>query len=173
MPTFPAIWFTSGSPINVGQRECAMERYLGYHAGKHGTGWRRKAVAIPLATGAGVHDGIGLLCQWVLDWQGAHGGQRLLSIPDEVTAWAATEAANRYEHKARTRGLELTKTDLDAAAAVEQLILEQRTLIEAQVWIYSLARLPVMLSQAVLISTEQEEGPIVDCTCGLGDWVGQ
>ncbi len=38
-------------------------------------------------------------------------------------------AAHRQEH---ARGLDLTKTDLDAAAAVDQLIIEQRTLIESQ-----------------------------------------
>lgn len=157
----------------VGQRECAFERWLGYHAGRHGTGYRRRATAIPLATGAGVHNGIGLLGQWLLEYQQHHPGQRVVSAPDEVIAWAATEAADRYAHAARTRGLALTNTDLDAAHAVEQLILEQRTLIEAQVWIYALARLPVMLAQAVIVDVEREEGPVIDCTCGLGDWVGQ
>lgn len=170
---YPAIWYTSGTPLKLGQSECKFERWLGYHAGKHGTGYRRKATAIPLATGAGVHDGIGLIGQWVLDRQRARPLERLIDVPREVTAWAATEAANTYERTARTRGLELTKTDLDAASAIEQLIMEQRTLIEAQVWMYALARLPVLLSTARIIDVEAEEGPVIVCTCGLGDWVGQ
>jgi len=171
--SYPAIWFTSGTPLKLGQSECKFERWLGYHAGKHGTGYRRKATAIPLATGSGVHDGIALTCEWVLDRQKARPNDRLLEVPDSVIAWAATEAADKYERGARLRGLELTKTDLDAAAAVEQLIMEQRTLIEAQVWIYGLARMPVMLASAKLVDIEQEEGPVVACTCGLGDWIGQ
>lgn len=173
MSTFPSLWYTSNSPIHVGQRECKFERWLGNHAGRHGTGYRRKGTAVPLATGAAVHDGIGLLGGWVLEWQAAHAGQRLTAVPDAVLAWAATEAADAYERKARTKGLELTKTDLTAAAAVNQLILEQRTLIEAQVWIYGLVRMAVMLSLGRLVSAEQEEGPVLDCSCGLGDWVGQ
>lgn len=173
IPAHPSLWFTSGTPHRLGQRSCAYERWLGYHAGRHGTGFRRRATAVPLATGSGVHAGVGLLGQWILDWQGAHPGQRLTTLPDAVIGWAATEAADGYEASARSRGLELTKTDLDAAAAVEQLILEQRTLIEGLVWIYGLARMPIMLSIARLVDVEREEGPVVQCTCGLGDWVGQ
>lgn len=172
-PSWPLLWYTSGTPINVGQRDCAMERYLGTHAGPHGTGYRRITQAVPLATGGAVHTGIELLGVWIIEWQATHPHRRLLAVPDEVTAWAATEAAGRYEAKARTRGLALTKTDTDAAAAVEQLILEQRTLIEALVWIYALGRLPMMLSDYRLLNVEHEETPVLDCTCGLGEWFGQ
>ncbi len=172
-PAYPSLWFTSGTPHRLGQRQCAYERWLGYHAGRHGTGFRRRATAVPLATGSGVHAGVGLLGQWILDWQRAHPTQRLTALPDPVIAWAATEAADGYEALAHSRGLELTKTDLDAAAAVEQLILEQRTLIEGLVWIYGVARMPILLSIGRLVDVEREEGPVVQCTCGLGDWVGQ
>lgn len=173
IPDYPSLWFTSGTPHRLGQGECAYARWLGYHAGRHGTGFRKRATAVPLATGSGVHTGIGLLGAWILDWQRAHPTQRLTALPDSVIAWAATDAADGYEVMARSRGLELTKTDLDAAAAVEQLILEQRTLIEGLVWIYGLARVPIMLSIGRLVDVEHEEGPVVQCTCGLGDWVGQ
>lgn len=170
--SYPALWFTSGTPIRLGQQTCEMARFLEYHAGVQGVGFRKKAQAVPLATGAGVHTGLELVGGWILDWQTGHPGQRLLQVPDEVVAWGAIEAAERYEAKALAKGLELTKTDVDAAAAVKQLILEQKTLIEAQVWIYCLGRLPFMLSQARLLDVEREEGPVLDCTCGLGDWVG-
>ncbi len=176
-PTFPAIWYTSGTPINTGQRNCAMERYLGYSAGRHGTGWRKRAVAVPLATGSAVHTGVQLIGEWLIEWQAKGGGGglwRKLQIDDqldEVIAWAAAEAAAGYAATARARGLELTKTDLDAAAAVEQLIVEQATLIESQVWIYALGRLPIMLAEYRPLCVEYDESPVVDCTCGLGDWV--
>ena len=171
--TYPLLWYTSGTPITIGQRDCAMERYLGTHAGVHGTGYRRIATAVPLATGSAVHDGVQLIGEWILEWQAAHPHRRLLNVPDEVTAWAASEAASKYDHKARARGLALTKTDTDAAAAIDHLILEQRTLTEALIWIYALGRLPVLLSSYRLLFVEHEETPVLDCTCGLGDWVGQ
>lgn len=171
-PTFPALWYTSNTPISVGQRECAYRRWLEYHAGPHGTGYRRVATAVPLATGSAVHQGVQFIGEWILDWQRANPQRRLTTLPDDVVAWAASEAAGQYERKARAKGLLLTKGDVDAAAAVEQLILEQRTLVEGAIWIYAIARLPQMLAECRLIAVEQEEGPVLDCTCGLGDWVG-
>lgn len=172
MQTYPALFYTSNTPITVGMRECAFERYLGYHAGRHGTGYRRISQAVPLATGAAVHSGMEKVGGWILEYHAKYPSARLLQVPDDVVAWAASEAADEYEQSARSRGLELTKTDLDATAAVDQLILEQKTLIEAQVWIYCLGRLPFMLSRARLINVEHEESPVLDCSCGLGDWVG-
>lgn len=171
-PIFPALWFTSGTPINLGMRECPMERYLAYHAGTHGTGWKRKAQAVPLATGSGVHTGVELIGGWILDWQKAHPRERLVSVPDEVIAWAATEAADGYARTAIEKGLQLTSGDVQTDEFRRTLVLEQRTLIEAQVWIYALARLPVMLADHRLLEAEHEEGPVLDCSCGLGDWVG-
>lgn len=169
---YPLLWFTSNTPIETGQRTCSMRRYLQTHAGRHGTGYNRIATAVPLATGSGVHKGMQLVGEWILDWQTAHPGQRLTDVPAEVIAWAAGEAAARYEQKARNKGLELTKGDIDALAANEQLIFEQRTLVEGLTWVYCMARLPVMLASHRLIAVELEQGPVLDCTCGLGDWVG-
>lgn len=169
--TFPALWYTSNTPHQVGLRDCPMDRYLGYHAGVHGTGYRRKATAVPLATGSAVHTGLEYLGQWVLDWQASHAGQRLTAIDDAVIAWAAREAAVGYERTAWARGVLLTATDATRAEAIEQLILEQRTLVEALIWIYGLVRLPLMLSQYRLLAVETEETPVLACTCGLGDWV--
>jgi hypothetical protein len=166
----PLLWYTSGSPQRLGQTSCAYQRWLEYHAGPHGTGYRRKGNAVPLATGGGVHHGIQLIGEWILEAQTAR-GQRIYAVPDEVVAWAALEAAAQYERTARARGLLLTQTDLTAAAAIDELIMEQRTLIEAQVWIYALVRLPLMLSRYRLVHVEYEETPVLDCTCGLGDWV--
>lgn len=174
--SFPALWYTSGTVIRTGQTDCAFKRFLNYHAGRHGTGFASRKTAIPLATGSGVHTGMELIGGWILDWQAANPGKRLLPdhpALDEVIGWGAAEAAAGYARKARARGLELTALDVDSAAATEQLILEQQTLIESQVWIYCLGRLPIMLAEHVLLAVEHEESPVIDCTCGLGDWVGQ
>lgn len=170
---YPALWFTSNTPITTGQRDCAYLRWLGYHAGPHGTGYRRKGHAVPLATGSAVHVGHQLIGDWILEWQAKNPTRRLTAVPDPVIAWAAGEAASQYEASARAKGLILTVGDLDAAAAIDGLILEQRTLIEGLIWIYAIVRLPVMLADYRLLAVEQEEGPVLDCTCGLGDWVGQ
>jgi len=169
---YPLLWYTSGTPHRTGLMECDMRRYLGTHAGRHGTGWRRISTAVPLATGHAVHVGHQLLGEWILDFQKAHPGRQLLSAPDEVIAWAAGEAALRYEARARARGLTLSSLDADAAYATEQLIMEQRTLVEALVWVYAIVRLPYLLSIARLIAIELECTPVLDCTCGLGDWIG-
>jgi hypothetical protein len=157
-----------------------MERYLGFHAGPHGTGYRRKSLSVPLATGGSVHTGIELLASWILDYQEAHQQMPPATLPLEVVAWAATEAAARYETKARARGfteiaLESVGTDLPPGLPgqlppqVENLILEQRTLIEGILWVYGTLYLPGVLSQYRLINAEVEDALILDCTCGLGD----
>lgn len=182
--SFPLLWFTSRTPTVVGQTHCRMDRYLQYHAGAHGTGWRHKAQSVPLATGAAVHVGIELLAGWIKEWQDKHNGFPPPIAPLEVIAWAATEAAARYEHKARARGflekgLEMVGVDdgTDVPEAVklspqlEFLILEQRTLIEAQVWVYASIVLPQMLSKYRILDVEREESLVLDCTCGLGEGV--
>ena len=168
----PALWFTSRTPIDCGQRRCAMARYLGYHAGPHGTGYRRVAQAIPLATGSGVHHGLELLGQWLMDWQERHG---LVKIPEdqvvtEVVRWAASEAARKYETRARATGL----IDLAEPAQAEiatHTILEQRTLIEAQVWVWAILQLPNLLAEYSVLGVESEEVIVLDCSCGLGGGV--
>lgn len=187
MPTYPALWFTSRTPTDVGQRRCRFERWMGYHAGPHGTGYRRRSLSVPLATGGAVHKGIELLAQWITDYQETHRGIPPLpttacptGVPREVIAWAALEAAAIYEVKARAKGfnessLESVGTDLPVGQLppqVEALILEQRTLIEAQVWIYGTLYMPQMLSQYRILGCEVEETLVLDCTCGLGDGFG-
>lgn len=189
--THPALWFTSRSPTEVGQRHCRFARYCQYHAGPHGTGYVRKAMSVPLATGGAVHVGTQLMGEWLLEYQGKYHGNvpRGGQVPLDVIAWAASEAAARYESMARARGflergLEDVGSILDDAPAplneavvaerkklppaVEHLILEQRTLIEAQVWVFGLVLAPQILSRYRVLDVEREEAIILDCTCGLG-----
>jgi hypothetical protein len=195
--SFPLMFFVSRTPTIEGQTHCRMSRFLGFHAGPHQTGWRRKAQSIPLATGSAVHTGVELLARWVQDYQRAHHGQPPQDVTKhlDVIAWAATEAAARYEHAARARGfLERGLEGIGEAqdddqpqnnltgqtaviappalpAPVETLILEQRTLIEAQVWVFAALLLPQILGQYRILDVEHEESMVLDCTCGLGDGV--
>lgn len=183
MPTYPALWFTSRTPTDQGQRHCRFARFLGYHAGSHGTGYRRKALSVPLATGSAVHTGAELLADWILEYQQKHHGMPPAGqLPIEVIHWAASEAAAGYEQVARAKGfnevgLEGVGEDADPnapktlPAALETLIMEQRTLIEAQVWIFALIVVPQMLSSHRILGYEVEETLVLDCTCGLGEGV--
>lgn len=170
--SYPLLWYTSHSPQQDAMTACEMLRYIVYHAGKHGTGYKRKRTAIPLATGQYVHLGLQMIGQWVVDWQQAHPNRRLLEVDPEVIAWAAGETAADYEYKARAKGLMLTPGDVETNEAVEQLIMEQRTLVEALVWVYAIVRLPYMLSNNRMLGVELEMPAVLDCSCGLGDWIG-
>jgi hypothetical protein len=180
MASYPALWFTSRTPTDIGQRRCRMERYQAFHAGPHGTGYQRKSLSVPLATGTSVHIGAELMAEWILEYQEKHHGLPPQLLPVEVIAWAASEAAARYEVKARAKGfaetsLEAVGSDLPVGQLppqIETLILEQRTLIEAQVWIFGTLYLPGMLGRYRLIGSEHEESLVLDCTCGLGDGFG-
>lgn len=168
---YPILFYTSGTPHRTGQLRCAMERWLGNHAGVHGTGWSRVKRSIPLATGSAVHKGVELLLTWIAEWQKKY-GQRLYVVPPEVVAWAATEAARRYRATAEKRGLQVAQLDPDSGVVQAQLVNEQAALVEALVFIYAWGRLPMILTSARLIANELECPPVLDCTCGLGDWVG-
>ncbi len=165
----PSLWYTSHSPARVGQENCAMERYLGYHAGPHGTGWRTRATSIPFATGGAVHIGLERLGGWLLEYQQGRSHEHVTALPDEVIAWAAIDAADQYERTARSRGLLLAHNDLTAEAAIDALILEQRTLIEALTWVWALERLPGLLAGFRILDVEHEESLILECSCGLGE----
>jgi hypothetical protein len=166
---YPLLWYASNTPHKISTTRCDWERWFTQHAGPHGTGYRLRATAVPLATGIAHHRGLELIGEWILDWQAAHPGQQLMQLPVEVLAWAAEECAASYEAKARAKGLQTTMLDAQTAPAIEQLILEQRTLIEGMVWIWGLTRLPALLPQYRLFAVEHEDCLVLDCTCGLGE----
>lgn len=166
---FSKAWWTSNTPHRQGMTSCDFRRWAGTHAGPHGTGWKHRSTAVPLATGIGAHKGVQLIAEWILDWQEAHPGQQLVECPRGVVAWAATEAAERYEAKARAKGLLVTMNDATATAAIDQLIREQTCLVEGLTWVWALVHLPGLLAQYRLVAAEQEDGLVLDCTCGLGD----
>jgi PD-(D/E)XK nuclease superfamily len=169
----PLLWYTDRTRSEVGQRHCKMARFLGYHAGAHATGWRRISQSIPLSTGSGVHAGLQLIGEWLQENQRAHNGRPPGIVPDDVIAWAASEAAAGYEQKARSRGF-VGIDQQEESAALNDLIAEQRTLIEAQVHLAGLVYLPAVLARYRILGVEVEETLVLACTCGLGiaivDW---
>lgn len=167
---YPLLWYSSNTPHKQGQTHCDYARWLGQHAGPHGTGYRLRSTAVPLATGIAHHRGLELIGGWILEHEQKFPGA-LYQLPVEVAAWAADEAASAYEATARARGLQLTALDATNAAAIEQLIMEQRTLVEALVWIWALVRLPGLLPEYTIFAVEDEECIVMDCTCGLGEQI--
>jgi len=217
--TRPAMWFSSKTLQESGERHCRMARYLGYHAGEHGTGWRKIRQSIPLATGSAVHLTAELMGQWIMEFQAAHRGMPPRELPKDVIAWACSEAASQYEANARARGLvstseldeveaaranvaagaaggaEPSAADLYAMAAIgdgdasgaagsaeetpsdrqarflNNIILEQRTLIEAIGWVFGSVYVPNLLQTFRILDVEREEQIIIGCTCGLTEAV--
>ncbi len=93
---------------------------------------RRRSQAVPLATGTGLHHGAELIGQWIVEFQQRHAHMPPAALPREVIAWAATEAAEAYERRARATGfVDLALVDGQSNPALESTILEQRTLVEA------------------------------------------
>lgn len=204
-------------------RHCQMARYLGYHAGPHGTGWRKIRQSIPLATGSAVHTIAELMGEWIKEFQSAHHGMPPQQLPKDVIAWASSEAAAQYEVNARARGLvsaseldvlegmtspaavgtvdqsgQPALSDLQAMAAIGEgdagsneynsqgafespndraarfqnnIILEQRTLIEAIGWVFGSLYVPNLLQTHRVLDVEREEQIIIGCTCGLTEAV--
>lgn len=167
---YPLLWYSSNTPHKQGLTNCDYARWLGQHAGPHGTGYRLRSTAVPLATGIAHHAGLELMAGWMLEHEQKFPGQ-LYQLPPEVIAWAAEECAARYEAKARSRGLQVTMTDSVDNPAIEQLIMEQRTLVEAMVWVWGLERLPALLPEYTIFAAESEDCIVMDCTCGLGEGV--
>jgi hypothetical protein len=160
MSTAPRLWFTSRTPIEEGQTHCAYARYLGYHAGPHGTGYRRRQTALPLATGEAVHAGLESVGRWLI--------QTDQPVPSrEVIAQAATSAADTYGQTVRTHGLAFALDEPPDAQAT--VIHEQQTLIEGLIWVWALVQLPRLLLTHRVIGVEVEEILLLDCTCGLGE----
>jgi hypothetical protein len=119
-----------------------------------------------------VHHGLELIGQWLIDWQERHG---TATLPDdtlltEVIRWAAGESARKYEARARATGL-IELAEPGQAEIANQTILEQRTLIEAQVWVWAILQLPNLLADYYVVGVESEEVIVLECSCGLGGGV--
>jgi hypothetical protein len=173
IPERSIIWLTSRSAFEAGSQNCAMRRYLNYHAGPYGYGFARKATSVPLATGSYAHLGCTETAKWILDARQATGVQPT-SAPDDVIRWAADCAVQKYLRVVARRGvLTFAQDDEASLARLQLLIAEQSTLIEGLIWTWCLVRLPQILSEYEILHVEEEESYVLDCTCGLGSGLGE
>jgi len=136
---------------------CSRRRYLQYHSGPLGYGIRPKRKAIPLATGLYIHAAIADLL--TLNKDDDRAGAR------EIIA----KQLKRYREavKAGFQGIAEQSPEYDFLED------EQASLIEGLFWGFRRVVLPVLRARFNLLAIEREEGMVVDCTCGLGEGVGE
>jgi hypothetical protein len=161
VPQALALWLVDRSRYETHQEHCRRARYLGYHAGPTGYGWRRKAQSIPATTGTLIHAPIAE----ILLHARAKGG---LLPPDDVIYTAIRAALQHYDKIIEVRGLRMTidQADLEFRTA------EQKLLLEGLVWAWCRVILPRLLQEWEIVHVEQEGISIIGCTCGLGTRIG-
>lgn len=159
-PAPTTIWLTDRSRIETGLDRCQRARFLNYHWGPSGYGVMRKAESIPLAAGIHYHGALAHLLEYVHHYDALP--------PDTVVRDGIRLAHQAYDQVITARGL----AGLDQGQRLEDVVREQKTLIEGFVWAYRLSLLPWIHEQARVISVEHEDAKVIGCTCGLGDFVG-
>lgn len=154
------IWLTDRSRYSAGLDHCQRDRFLNFHFGEFGYGIAKKAQSIPLSSGITYHDGLAMVL--------AHVAATDQLPPDAVIRQACAVAVGKYQALIQLRGLQ----HLTAEERVDEIMLEQSTLIEGLIWAFCLTTLPWIHAQCRILSVEQEEFYLIGCTCGLGDGVG-
>lgn len=154
------LWLVDRSRVESGRGHCARARYLTYHAGPHGYGWVRQAQSMPALTGNLVHDPLAVILRQV---------QATDALPSEAEIYAAIQAGQAtYRQLVESRGL----AAVEDPAELEHRILEQTTLLEGLVWVWTLGVLPTFLKDYRVVRVETEGVTVLGCTCGLGDRMG-
>ena len=154
------LWLTDRSRYEAGLGYCPRARYLEYHAGESGYGWRLTPVSMPQARGIYIHEGVAILLAHL---------QATEELPEEGTIRTAVKVTvDRYVSVVEARGLQ----NLDAGQTVETIIKEQTALLTGCLWVFALEVLPWFHAEYRVVSVEQEEIAVLGCTCGLGDRVG-
>lgn len=154
------LWLTDRSRYETGN-QCARERLLRYHWGPHGYGIQKAAQKIPLATGAVIHGGLGLVLEFCREYD---------KLPDpELVDSAIAFALDDYAHIIESRGLDHWE---ETEEQRQRLIGEQRLLIEGLIRAWVMWRLPEVLQHYRVVYVEREAISVLDCTCGVGDRMG-
>lgn len=156
------LWLTSRSAYEDGFF-CPRSRYLQYHSGPNGYGMKRKAGSLPLTTGTYIDQPIAAILNWVQNNPGDMAGVEQVAREAIATAKAA------YMQVVELRGIQ----NLSQDETQEIVIAEQIILIDALVWSWVLEALDDYLNRFSLISVQEPEELVVDCTCGLGDRIGR
>lgn len=120
-------WLVDRSRFTAGM-ECPTKRYLSYHAGQHGTGWTRKSLYAPYATGIYCHRGL----------------EALLKGSDPKEAAEATGKA--YEEEAVKRGFD----EQDVS------VVEESWLVKCLVYGASKTLVPKILETFDVLEVERE-----------------
>lgn len=158
------LWLTDRSRYLLGLQECQMKRYYAFHSGTNGYGVVRKAQSIPLATGTFVH---AALEQVLIHVRAAQVMTPKLDLTSEsfrkfVCGVIEKEVSN-YKKLIEARGLLNTPQE-----EIQYVIKEQSALIQALVWGWVRAMLPVIIEEFEILEIEREEIYVIGCTCGKG-----
>ena len=140
--------YTDRSRYEIGVGRCPMLRYLQYHAGPTGYGFRRTAASLPLVTGTGLHDGLAPLLTHVMLND---------TLPDEdLIRQVIADQAATYRTQVERRSL-ADVGEIDPVY-LAHLIDEQTSLITGLIWAFALDLLPQLHAENKIISVEVE-GP--------------
>ena len=133
--------------------QCPMKRFMEYHI--YGTGIVKRGTSIPLATGSHTHEAVEMILQWTLD-----NGE----VPTEkVVREAVEQAITNYEN-----AIADTAFEIEPDNRVEEVYLEQATLVSGLIFAWATHILPQFLNEFKVLASEQEMEMILGCTCGLG-----
>lgn len=133
--------------------ECPMKRLMEYHI--YGTGIRHVGSTIPLATGSYAHQAVEEILTPVVEKD---------SLPTEgVIRQAVANAVKSYEEE-----VQATNYEVEEGNRVEEVFLEQATLVSGLIFAWASHVLPIFLEKFKVISVEKETEMVLGCTCGLG-----
>lgn len=154
---------------------CLRKRYWAYESpnGTDGArGWERDRLSLPLSTGGWCHQlaqGLLLLASGgdLSDWLSKMGLSPQLECNDASSVVLTCVAG--YQAEARERGLDLglEMNGAETEVMVQRTIQEQSALLEAFGWAYQRVRVPKLLEEYEILSTEQEEISLLSGDVGL------
>ncbi len=155
------------SRYTTGLGKCMRKRYLEYHSGE-GYGLRKKRESLPLVTGSSVHKVLADILQQTLD--------DFDKVTDEFIRERIKAEVTAYDQLVSATGL----TELEAMSGVDegdsqlqQIIAEQKSLIEGMIWGWMRVVYPGLIVRYDIIAVEREFSRVIGCTCGLGNNIGQ
>lgn len=142
---------------------CGRARYWRFH--HSGFGISLKATALERETGIYVHEVVKQTLRLVQLSEVMGANTRFISpIPDSFrnpVRGFIQAALRQYKKDARAAGYQNISEQ-----EVEHLIAEQSCLIEGLCWAFLKVKLPTLLAEFEIVAIEEEEGIVIDCTCG-------
>lgn len=160
IPPALEMWLVDRSRWETAHEHCLRARYLGYHGGPTGYGWRRKAQSIPATTGTFIHEPVAEILEYC---------RKHNRVPGEDIVYSAIRtSAQKYDKVVEKRGLAQILSPEDLAFRT----CEQKLLMEGLIWAWSRVVLPRFLAEWEIIEVEAEGLTVIGCTCGLGDRIG-